>query len=165
VLPCALRIHATHGKKGSRNAPYPYATSLYQPREVETTIVVGKALFYKYYILFHATSQNITDKKTCNAGARPPPFFAYPPPPLTPFGFRLLHGLSIFLAEFVIFGIEKVEILQYYFMSLPGLLLPDCERKNRNITTLFQGKHIYNYCDQKIGLKVETSSSRGSKQK
>ena len=100
-------------------------------------------------------------KLAMRALALPP--FSHPPP--TPFGFRLLHGLSIFLAEFVIFGIEKVEILQYYFMSLPGLLLPDCERKSQNITTLFQGKHIYNYCDQKIGLKVETSSSRGSKQK
>jgi hypothetical protein len=101
VLPCALRIHATHGKKGSRNAPYPYATSLYQPREVETTIVVGKALFYKYYILFHATSQNITDKKTCNAGARPPPFFAYPPPyslrfSTTPRAFHFSSGICYF---------------------------------------------------------------------
>jgi len=34
-----------------------------------------------------------------------------------------------------------------------------------NVVYININKHIYNYRDQKIGLKVETSISRGSKQK
>jgi hypothetical protein len=46
------------------------------------------------------------------------------------------HGLSTFVAELVVFGIGKVEISQYLSHALPGLLLPDRERKSRNITIL-----------------------------
>jgi hypothetical protein len=49
---------------------------------------------------------------------------------------RYCHGLSTFLAELVVFGIGKVEILQYYLIPM----LPDSERKSRNVTILSHGR-------------------------
>ena len=49
--------------------------------------------------------------------------------------YLIATGFPSFLAELVVFGIGKVEILQYYLMRAGPLTL-DSERQSRNITIL-----------------------------